>query len=71
MGTKVDSDRSVVIRPFMARDIEPVAALCNQLGYPSIPEQVRRRLDRMIQDQDSAIFVKTLHLFLKELKDPG
>lgn len=57
MERKVDSGGAVVIRPFVAKDIAQVAALCGQLGYPSTPEQVRGRLDQMTQDRDSAIFV--------------
>jgi GNAT superfamily N-acetyltransferase len=57
MESKADSGGAVIIRPLVAKDTKQVAALCSQLGYPSTPEQVRGRLDRMIQDGDGAIFV--------------
>ena len=68
MGREDDCGGTVVIRPFVAEDTEQVAVLCDQLGYPSTPQQVRKRLGRMIQDGDSVI---TLHLFRKGLKRPG
>lgn len=57
MGGKDDCGGMVTVRPLVAEDLERVAALCGQLGYPSTPEQVRRRLNQMADDQDSAVFV--------------
>ncbi len=56
-------------------DAERLAALCDQLGYPSSPEEVRRRL-RRLQGPDHAVYVAEgedgtvigwIHIFLRPL----
>lgn len=48
---------SVLIRPVTESDIEAVASLSSQLGYPSSPSQIARRLDLMKGEADHAVFV--------------
>lgn len=56
MSVKPDDDNQVTIRLASAGDVERIAALCQQLGYPSSHEQVRRRL-RQLQDEGHAVYV--------------
>lgn len=49
-----------VVRLVGAQDAEQIAVLCGQLGYPSSPEKVRRRLDRIKSDDHHAIYVAEL-----------
>ena len=57
------------------RDAEQLAALCDQLGYPSSPEEVRQRLQRL-RSPDHAVYVAEdengtaigwIHIFLRPL----
>jgi GNAT superfamily N-acetyltransferase len=52
-----DGDEVIDIRAATQVDVHRMAALCEQLGYPSTPEQVQRRLDQIQQDEDQAVFV--------------
>jgi GNAT superfamily N-acetyltransferase len=45
------------IRPARPGDAGRLAALCGQLGYPSTPRALRRRLAAILPDQDQAVFV--------------
>jgi GNAT superfamily N-acetyltransferase len=38
-------------------DVDRLAVLCEQLGYPSTPAQVHQRLGQVLQDEDQAVFV--------------
>jgi ribosomal protein S18 acetylase RimI-like enzyme len=49
--------RTPTIRPATLADVETLAVLCGQLGYASSPEQVRRRLEQIVQDPDNAVLV--------------
>jgi GNAT superfamily N-acetyltransferase len=55
-GTR-DGDEVIGIRAATLADVHRLAVLCEQLGYPSTPEQVRQRLDQLQQDEDQAVFV--------------
>lgn len=64
------------LRRARLRDAEPLAALCSQLGYPSSPEEARRRLQRLGQHPDHAVYVAEdeggtaigwIHIFLRPL----
>jgi GNAT superfamily N-acetyltransferase len=48
------------IREADPRDAESVARLCGQLGYPSSPEEVTRRLAGMATSPEHALFVAEL-----------
>jgi len=48
---------SVTIREPTARDAEPVAALLEELGYPSSPAQVAERLERIAADASTWVIV--------------
>ena len=56
------SNRSVRVgvRLATANDAERMAVLSHQLGYSTIPEEVRRRLKRLQQDDGHAVFVAEL-----------
>lgn len=45
------------IRPAAESDAVSIADLCNQLGYPSTPEDVTRRLRQMQGFEHNALFV--------------
>jgi GNAT superfamily N-acetyltransferase len=51
---------NVTVRPARAEDVGRMTALCEQLGYPSSEEQVRRRLSGIEGDEDHAIYVAEL-----------
>ncbi|HUU12152.1 MAG TPA: GNAT family N-acetyltransferase [Terriglobia bacterium] len=63
------------IRPANPDDAERIAALATQLGYPSTPAQVASRLERLLRDDEHAIFVAAqsalvvgwVHVFEKHL----
>jgi GNAT superfamily N-acetyltransferase len=42
----------MLIRSMQLTDVGTVAVLCGQLGYPSTSEQVRRRLEPLLNDPD-------------------
>lgn len=52
--------RQLKVRPAILRDAERIAALATQLGYPSSPEQVRKRLRGIQHDGEHAVFVTEL-----------
>lgn len=56
------SKRSVRVSVRLATtgDAERLTVLSGQLGYPTTPEEVRRRLKRLQQDGDHAVFVAEL-----------
>jgi GNAT superfamily N-acetyltransferase len=47
----------VTIRPANAQDVEGIAVLCHQLGYPSSRGRVERRLLQVLQDEGHAVYV--------------
>lgn len=47
----------MIIRSATLADAGRLAALCGQLGYPSSPEQMQRRLARIQQEGDNALLV--------------
>ncbi len=48
---------SVVIRTADLKDIQAIAALSTQLGYPSSPAQIGPRLENISKDEDHGLFV--------------
>jgi GNAT superfamily N-acetyltransferase len=52
-----DGDEGIEIRPATQGDVYRLAMLCEQLGYPSTPEQVRQRLDELQRNEHQAVFV--------------
>jgi len=38
-------------------DLPAIVALCDQLGYPAVEEQVRQRLQQIEQNEDHAVYV--------------
>ena len=47
----------VRVRPMSARDVDEVAALSEQLGYPATAPQVEERFRSLGQEPDSSVFV--------------
>jgi GNAT superfamily N-acetyltransferase len=47
----------MVIRPMQTRDVEHVADLMTQLGYPSTPDAIARRFTRIEGRADQALLV--------------
>ena len=43
---------NVVIRPAAVTDFAPIARLVSDLGYPTSPSQMQRRLELILQDAD-------------------
>ena len=64
----------MIIRPAIERDAAILASLSTQLGYPSSPDQLRRRLTMVLGRSDHAVYVAThdesvlgwLHVFVAE-----
>jgi GNAT superfamily N-acetyltransferase len=52
-----DENERVRVRAARPADAGQLAALCGQLGYPAMAEQVRCRLDRVQQDEANAVLV--------------
>lgn len=48
---------STVIRPATLTDTEGIAALSDQLGYPTPPERMRERLALLLPKKDQQVFV--------------
>jgi len=48
---------AVCVRPMTARDAAQVAALSGQLGYPSTPREIERRLGGVSRSADTAVLV--------------
>jgi GNAT superfamily N-acetyltransferase len=48
------------IRPATSADREPIAALSHQLGYPSSPEEIDRRLAALAERAEEAVWVAEL-----------
>jgi GNAT superfamily N-acetyltransferase len=72
----MDPSEQVRIRPVSVADVEQLAELCGQLGYPSTPQQVRQRLEAILHDPDHAVLVAEIegnsvvgwiHLFIYKL----
>lgn len=57
MKVAVSSDREPAVRPAADADAGRLAALCEQLGYPTSPEAARARLAELAQDPEHAVFV--------------
>lgn len=47
----------VTIREAAMSDVEPIASLSGELGYPTSVDEMRPRLERMLADHETAIFV--------------
>ena len=47
----------VVIRSWSASDLEALASLLGELGYPASASAVKSRLDRLARHADIAVFV--------------
>jgi GNAT superfamily N-acetyltransferase len=45
------------LRPARPGDAGRLAELCGQLGYPSSPQSLRRRLSGILPDEDQAVYV--------------
>ena len=52
-----DNHEEITIRLARTADTERIAELCHQLGYPSSPEEVQRRLRQIRQGASHAVFV--------------
>ncbi|RME89494.1 MAG: GNAT family N-acetyltransferase [Anaerolineae bacterium] len=71
------SDKSpITIRLAAASDAEQLAPLCDQLGYPSTPQEVAARMERILGDERHAVFVAAdrkgnligwVHVYLRPL----
>ncbi|NIS78795.1 MAG: GNAT family N-acetyltransferase [Anaerolineales bacterium] len=70
------SNKSLKIRPATVEDIDALADLNTQLGYPTLKEQLSLRFHRLQSWQEHAVFVATLedgrvagwiHVFLQPL----
>jgi GNAT superfamily N-acetyltransferase len=46
-----------MIRNAQVTDINEISRLCSQLGYKVNPEEIAFRLERLIQNEENAIFV--------------
>jgi GNAT superfamily N-acetyltransferase len=66
----------VTVRLACAEDAGHIAVLCHQLGYPSSQEAVRRRLDRILQDEQHVVYVAVrsdgrvvgwVHVYVRQL----
>jgi GNAT superfamily N-acetyltransferase len=66
----------ILIRAAKEADIERLAVLCGQLGYPASAGQVRQRLDELLQVEDHAVLVAEgpdgqvigwVHVFVRQL----
>ena len=57
MLANAQAKASVQIRPMVAKDADGVAALATQLGYPSTPDDVHRRFERIAANDLHAVFV--------------
>ena len=50
---------NVVIRPAAVTDFAPIARLVSELGYPTSPSQMQRRLEAIFDDHDYDTLVAT------------
>jgi GNAT superfamily N-acetyltransferase len=48
---------SITIRTAKAEDVQAMAALCGQLGYPAAPEAVQNRLAQILGLENHAVYV--------------
>ena len=53
----VELSSEIIVRPAGAADVDAIASLCGQLGYPSTAEDIERRLAEIIGDPDAAVLV--------------
>lgn len=51
---------SAVVRRGRREDAAAIADLAGQLGYPSTPQQIEKRLERVLADSEHALFVAEL-----------
>ena len=51
--------RQTVIRPAQRTDVGAIALLSGELGYPTSPEAMARRLDVLLDDPKQCVFVAT------------
>lgn len=58
--TQVIDTKSIEVRAAAKRDVEALARLAGELGYPSTVAEVRDRLDATERDPRTAAFVATL-----------
>lgn len=79
---QTDNRLKATIRAARVEDAEPIAGLCEQLGYPACREEVERRLRLIREDRDHALLVAEcaegcvvgwLHVYLCKLveSDPA
>jgi GNAT superfamily N-acetyltransferase len=57
--SRSNMERSAMIRPVEEHDISAIAALSQQLGYPSVDCRCAERLAALEDDEDHAVFVAT------------
>jgi N-acetylglutamate synthase-like GNAT family acetyltransferase len=74
--SKGHAAEAVTTRVANLQDAEGLAVLCEQLGYPATPAQVRRRLEALQDATDHAVFVTQrasgqttgwVHVFVRQL----
>ena len=73
----IPDDHPATVRLATSGDAGPISALCLELGYPTSAAQVRRRLDRLLAEQNHAVHVAVhptgggvigwIHVFFREL----
>lgn len=49
--------KDIIIREARLEDIELIRLLSNELGYPSTAEQIKYRLEKIINSESDAVFV--------------
>jgi GNAT superfamily N-acetyltransferase len=57
MIARSDASEKVAIRLARASDAERITELCLQLGYPASRQEVERRLGRILQEDQHAVYV--------------
>ena len=71
MSAKADVVASLTVRSATARDVEALAQLAGQLGYPSSSEQIDRRLAEILGHPEHAVFVAEIPAGGKEPRIAG
>ena len=59
MTPALDSD--ITVRPAGTADVDAIAFLCGQLGYPSTAEDIERRLAEIVGDPNATVLVAGSH----------
>lgn len=60
MNSESCGDRQIIIRLARTDDAEPIAVLCQQLGYPVSSEEARRRLEHIHREDRHVVYVAEL-----------